>query len=132
MGKIKQIDRNELLDYISQGEEVFSLKKVVLDTTINELVGCEAFVTIIDEAADIGGVPEETEEEPEPVNEAEKILPVEKEKKYPAKKSAKGKKIDTGKICALRKGNWPISEIAAEMGCSEQTVYNHLHACGMK
>lgn len=47
----------------------------------------------------------------------------------PAKKNTPAggrKKVDTGKIRALRNAEWPIAKIADEMGISVQTVYSHL------
>lgn len=38
------------------------------------------------------------------------------------KKQEKRPRIDRGKICALAANNWPVKEIAADVGCSEQTV----------
>lgn len=43
----------------------------------------------------------------------------------PAAKTGK-KKIDTGKIKALKKAGWSVPKIADEMRCSVATVYNHL------
>ena len=43
----------------------------------------------------------------------------------PAAKTTK-KKIDTGKIKALKKAGWSVPKIADEMRCSVATVYNHL------
>ena len=39
---------------------------------------------------------------------------------------AKGKKLDTPKMIALRKAGWTYDKIADEMGCSPQTVINHI------
>lgn len=45
----------------------------------------------------------------------------EKKPKAPAKKN-----IDKGKVKALADAKWPIKEIAAEMGCSENNIYQIL------
>lgn len=42
----------------------------------------------------------------------------------------RGPVIDDGKIMALHKANWPITEIAADLGISHQTVRNHLKRMG--
>ncbi len=42
------------------------------------------------------------------------------------------KKIDHGKICALRNAGWSITKIADEMGCSGPTVRAHLDKEGIK
>lgn len=38
--------------------------------------------------------------------------------------------LDDGKIGALREAGWSLKAIAEEMGCSIQTVSNHLKAMG--
>lgn len=38
------------------------------------------------------------------------------------KEPDKKRRVDTGKICALANNNWPVKEIALDVGCSEQTV----------
>ena len=55
-----------------------------------------------------------------------------KPEKTSAPKKKKQSKIDTGKIKALREGGWTLAGIAREMGCSQQTVANHLKKMGMK
>ena len=57
--------------------------------------------------------------------------PEQKDEKTSAPKK-KQSKIDTGKIKALREGGWTLAGIAREMGCSQQTVANHLKKMGMK
>lgn len=42
------------------------------------------------------------------------------------------KKLDHGKICALRKAGWSVSKIADEMGCSGPTVRYHLDKEGIE
>lgn len=41
------------------------------------------------------------------------------------------RKVDTGKVLALRKAGWPVKDIAADVGCSEATVYNVLSRAGL-
>ena len=43
----------------------------------------------------------------------------------------KSKKIDTGKIRALREGGWSVAKIADEMGLSDQTVRNYMKKEGI-
>lgn len=43
-----------------------------------------------------------------------------------------GKTIDDGKVKALRDAGWTLKSIAEEIGCSIQTVSNHLEAMGYK
>lgn len=40
--------------------------------------------------------------------------------------SAAKKNIDRGKVKALSNAKWPVKEIAAEMGCSENNIYQIL------
>lgn len=42
------------------------------------------------------------------------------------------KRIDDGKIGALRRAGWTIQAIAEEIGCSKPTVINHLKAMGIE
>lgn len=51
-----------------------------------------------------------------------------KPKQAPEPKAAgkKRKPLDDGKMLALRKAGWPYEKIADEMGCSIQTVINHI------
>lgn len=44
----------------------------------------------------------------------------------PKKKNAKKPKLDVGKMIACAKAGWSVAKIADELGCSEQTVRNHL------
>ena len=37
------------------------------------------------------------------------------------------RKIDRGKVWALKDADWKVSAIAGEMGCSEATIYNILN-----
>lgn len=55
----------------------------------------------------------------------------EKTKEAPEKKKKKPS-VDTGRIEALRKGGWRIANIAEDVGCSQQTVRNHLAKVGLK
>ena len=48
----------------------------------------------------------------------------EEPKPKPAKKT---KEIDKGKVVALRNAGWVIKDIAGEMQCSTQTIYNILN-----
>lgn len=42
------------------------------------------------------------------------------------------KRIDDGKIGALRRAGWTIKAIAEEIGCSQPTIINHLKAMGIE
>ena len=56
---------------------------------------------------------------------APKEEPAPKKAPDPKKQGAK-KALDMGKVRALRDAGWPLSEIAAEMGVSPQTIANRL------
>lgn len=51
-------------------------------------------------------------------------------KPSPAKKAQSGgrKPIDDGRIMALRAEGWSYSKIADDLGCSPQTIVNHVEA----
>lgn len=53
------------------------------------------------------------------------------EKGYSPNGKAKAK-IDDGTIKALYEGGWSLTKIAEDIGCSTQTVTNHLKAMGLK
>ena len=61
----------------------------------------------------------------EQIPEAKKEVKKEVQPKQ-APKASKGKKLDTPKMSALRKAGWTYDKIADEMGCSPQTVINHI------
>lgn len=44
----------------------------------------------------------------------------------PQPKKGKGRKLDDGKMLALRKAGWSYEKIADEMHCAPQTVINHI------
>ena len=51
---------------------------------------------------------------------------VDPQKEKPADVKKTKKKLDDGKMLALRKAGWTYEKIADEMGCSTQTVINHI------
>ena len=57
---------------------------------------------------------------------AEPEKPKEEPKPAPKKEPKNKKALDMGKVKALRDAGWPLSEIAAEMGVSPQTIANRL------
>lgn len=67
-------------------------------------------------------------DKPAEVNVIKQVSNVSKPQKTESKPAAKTtkKKIDTGKIKALKKAGWSVPKIADEMRCSVATVYNHL------
>lgn len=93
---MKIIKRNEVIERVIGGKEVYMLVPVGVTTTIEELAEAKGFC----------------------------VAEVETEKK--AEKKPAEPRVDHGKICACYGAGWPISKIADEVGCSEQTVRNHL------
>ena len=64
---------------------------------------------------------------PATVTVEEKEDPVPVGEKKPKEKKKPAKKVDAGKIWALRDAGWNAASIALEVGCSQQTVYNTLN-----
>lgn len=65
--------------------------------------------------------------EPEPAPKKEpKPKKVERVKLDPPEKEKPKKKLDDGKMLALRRAGWSYEKIADEMGCATQTVINHI------
>lgn len=94
--------------------------------TINDLKG----MSVNDGAVFMIGDNEPEEDEPEEdPKDKWKTIPVVMDPPEEAPKR-RGPVIDDGKIMALHKANWPITEIAADLGISHQTVRNHLKRMG--
>ena len=102
---LKEIDLAGALARIKDGsDKVCMIVPVSKDTTIEELMQAKGFALA------------EIRQDPEP-------------KPEPKPKQDKPKKtIDHGKIIALHKAGWSASKIAPEVGCSLQTVINHINA----
>ena len=102
---LKEIDFAGALARIKDGsDKVCMIVPVSKDTTIEELMQAKGFALA------------EIRQDPEP-------------KPEPKPKQDKPKKtIDHGKIIALHKAGWSASKIAPEVGCSLQTVINHINA----
>ena len=60
------------------------------------------------------------------VNTIKQVTNTNKQQKTEEKPKKEKKRIDTGKIKALKKAGWSVAKIADEMRCSVATVYNHL------
>ena len=73
--------------------------------------------TIEDLGFSDGFLIEEEDPKPEPKPEPKPTQP--KTKAQPS--------VDHGKIMALHKAGWTVAKIADELGCSGQTVRNHLN-----
>lgn len=96
---------------LSDGQqELYMLTKVTGNLTLDELRNARGFAAEIHDETEAGttGVPDL-----QPVF-AE--LPVRKAKAV----------VDHGKIISLDNAGWSVTQIAREVGCSEQTVRNHI------
>lgn len=62
------------------------------------------------------------EEDPKPLQPSDLLEP------EPSEVGKNKKKLDDGKICALRRAGWNWDKIADEMHCSAQTALNHYNA----
>lgn len=100
---LKEIDLAGALKRIEEGsDQICMLIPMDNATTVSELTKAKGFVLITKQA------PEKKELKPKAIK-----------KKAPPK-------VDHGKIIALHKAGWNVPAIAFELGCSDQTVYNHL------
>lgn len=91
---------------VISGQQTFMLVEITADTTLEEIGQADSFVTV---AAD-----PEPKPKPKPATQT------------PKPKAAVAPKVDHGRIVALYKAGWTIPRIADDVGCSQQTVYNHL------
>ena len=108
----KEIDIRKAVDAVAEGLTVYVLHKLEKDATVMYLHDSEGFLIKT----------EPVQNRVEPKLQEKQIWPPKKE---PAK-------IDHNKICALYKAKWTIAKIADEMGCSQQTVINHLKKEGLR
>lgn len=65
---------------------------------------------------------EPKKEDPKPLQPSDLLEP------EPSEGGKDKKKLDDGKICALRRAGWTWDKIADEMHCSAQTALNHYNA----
>lgn len=101
---LKEIDLAGALKRIEEGsDQICMLIPMEGTTTVSQLTKAKGFVLITKQA------PEKKED----------LKPKVLKKKAPPK-------VDHGKIIALHKAGWNVPAIAFELGCSDQTVYNHL------
>lgn len=100
---LKEIDLAGALSRIKDGSgSVCMLVPVSKDTTLEELMQAKGFA-----------LADTKKEEPKPKAE---------------KPKQEKRKVDHGKIIALHNAGWGPSKIATEVGCSMQTVLNHINA----
>lgn len=95
----KSCSLNEAITHIKEDRRAFMLVEIISETTVGELMDADGFMY---------------------------LAPADPEPKTTVKKAAPKPGIDHGKIMALHKAGWSTAAIADEMGCSSQTVLNHL------
>ena len=101
---MKQITMEEAVRLGAEQEEVFMMIRIRPTTMIEELAAVDGFCTT----------------EPEPPEKKKRNNRVDHGLK------PKPKVVDHGKIIACHNAGWSIAKIADEVGCSEQTVRNHI------
>lgn len=99
---IKFLTMAEVVPAVMEHKQTFMMIEINEYTSLGELRDADGFMTV------------EKKEDPKPKQE--------KSKPKPAPKPG----VDHGKVVALYKAGWKIPQIADELGCSQQTVYNHL------
>lgn len=112
---MKEILRAAAIDAVLEGKPVYRLTQLTEATTLAELGEVDNFIVL-----------EEVDEQ-EAQNEATEALKAEAQPKK-AESKQPARRIDHGKIIALHKAGWTTSAIAFEIGCSQQTVINHINA----
>ena len=116
--KIELVPVADALEALLNDEPAYILIEIDNNTTAEELNMADRYMVIRD------AVPPEPVPEPEP--EQKKPKPKSQQKVQLKNPKKDQPKIDHGKIVALAKAGWNASKIADEMGCSCQTVLNHL------
>lgn len=115
---LKVIPLREAIDAVIEEETVYMLVRMEADTMFSDLYGADGYVVM------------QEEPEPEPVPEP-KPAKQPKQKKQIWEPKQDPVRIDHGKIVALYKAKWSIKKISDEIGCSQQTVINHLKKEGV-
>lgn len=124
MAKVVQIKNEEVLNEIIEGNAVYMLTKLREDTLLEEIIEAEAFVKLEHE---------ETPEEPEQNDDDAEAVQEEKSEKGKKKVETmeRSNAVDHGKIVACYRAGRSIAWIADEVGCTYQTVVNHLKKEGI-
>ena len=107
---IKFVSIADAIQAAANGARAFILTEMDEDTPVSILADADAFAVV---------------ENPDP----EEKPPAPKPAVKPAAEKPKPKaapKVDHGRILALYKAGWTIPRIADDVGCSQQTVYNHI------
>lgn len=116
---LKQIALVDAVKRVINGHRVFMMMEIDPHTTIEDLGFSDGFIVIEEDPQP------DPKPEPEPKAKTEpKTKPAKQPKAEPKKSGPSG--IDHGKLIALHKAGWSTAKIADEMGCSSQTVLNHI------
>ena len=113
--KLLGVSLREAIDAVIEEETVYMLVRMEQDTMVSDLYGADGYVIMQEEP-----VPE-----PKPAKQAKQ------QKKQIWEPKQDPVRIDHGKIVALYKAKWSIKKISDEIGCSQQTVINHLKKEGV-
>lgn len=103
---LKEVKQHEALLAVREGGKAYMMIALTDATTLGQLFQANRFFTDITEP--------KGETKPKAA------------KQTKPKADKQDSKIDHGKIVALHKAGWSASAIANEVGCSAQTVLNHL------
>ena len=120
--KLLGVSLREAIDAVIEEETVYMLVRMESDTMVSDLYGADGYVIM------------QEEPEPEPVPEpkpAKQTKQPKQQKKQIWEPKPDPVRIDHGKIVALYKAKWSIKNISDEVGCSQQTVINHLKKEGV-
>ena len=92
-------------------------------TTLGELADADGFMTV-EKKED-----QKPKPKPDPVPDPEEDDLDEEDdfEEEPEPAKTKGSRVDHGKLMALHKAKWTPKQIADELGCSVQTVLNHIN-----
>ena len=122
-----KINAEQALLKAAKNEEVYMAVCLSEETPIGEFIMGDFYF-----APEPEKINREIAETIKEVIENAKPEPKEEPKTPKPKETKNAKKLDHGKICALRKAGWPVSKIADEMGCSGPTVRYHLDKEGIE
>lgn len=115
---MKRITRDQAIDTVVRGGvDVYMITLITSKTTLEEISTADGYFSLEEK--------EEPEEDPKKDPKTDPEVKTVKVKEEKPRRNAK--KIDHGKILALYKAGWSVAEIADEIGCSMQTVYNYLN-----
>lgn len=134
---MKKLTPDQALKAFIDGREVYTMRRLEPTTTIEELANGDGFVTFeetpvqpetaqpANETTADGETPAETEEPAESPETGRNEATAEPEAETVAKKS-KGIRADHETIMEMWRQGWTVKQISETVGCSDQTVRNHI------